>query len=200
MKTATKTIAAVTAVVAGAFVVQAAIAGPGGHPGFGGPGMMGHGGPGMMMQGPGQGYGPGQGFGPGMGHQGMMGHMMGSPMRTQTTFDPAWAETAKTDLGITAEQTPAWTAYVDAVKNQIETHQTLRDSMDPKTMHELSWDDHRGVMQSHWETQQELTEAVTTAKTELLAQLTPKQQSKANYLLGQQAYANHGPMGRGMYR
>ena len=198
MKTATKTIAVVGALVAGAFVVQAAVAGPGGHPGFGGPGMMGQGGPGMMMQGPMQGYG--QGFGPKAGHHGMMGHMMNSPMRTQFSFDPAWAETAKTDMGITAEQTPAWTAYVAAVKDQIETRQAIHDTMDPKAMHELSWDEHRGVMQGHWETQQELAAAVNKAKTDLFAQLTDKQQSKASYLLGQQTHAGFGHMGRGFYR
>ncbi|MCW8915505.1 MAG: Spy/CpxP family protein refolding chaperone [Magnetovibrio sp.] len=184
MKTATKTIAAVTAIVAGAFIIQSAVAGPG-YRGFGGPGMMG---PGMMM---------GQG---GPGHYGMMNHMMGSPMSTTTSFDAKWAETTKADLGITPDQTQVWDAYVDAVKEDIETHQALRDSMDPQAMHELSWDDHRGVMQSHWETRQELADAVNKARTDLIAQLNPQQKSKAQYLLGQQGRGGFGPMAHGFRR
>jgi hypothetical protein len=132
---------AIAAGLATAFVAVA-------HPGFGpgpgyGPGMMGCGGPGMAMGGgPGMmGGGPGMmGGGPGMmgGGPGMMGGGPGMMMGWGhgrmfanndvdiVKFQQEQLGQLKQQLGITAEQQPAWDAFVAQATAQAKAMQAMR--------------------------------------------------------------------------
>lgn len=114
---------AIAAGLATAFVAVA-------HPGLGygpgyGPGMMGRGGPGMMM-----------GGGPGM----MMGRGHGGMFASNDTgiakFQQEQLGQLKSQLGITAEQQPAWDAFAARAAEQAKTMQALRNDTSTTTMPE----------------------------------------------------------------
>lgn len=101
---------AVAASLATAFVAVA-------HPGFGyGPGMMG-GGPGMMM---------------GWGH----GRMFASNDTDIAKFQQERLGQLKSQLGITAEQQPAWDAFAARAAEQAKAMQALRNDTSTATMPE----------------------------------------------------------------
>ncbi|MDZ7752911.1 MAG: Spy/CpxP family protein refolding chaperone [Gammaproteobacteria bacterium] len=130
----------------------------------------------------GAGFGPGYGFG---GHHGMMGGagtMHGGYGGTgwmhrsgPLAFDTARLGQIKADLAITADQEPAWNAYVDAVANGRDLmaahHQTRYDGTagaDPRaTFHEEGLEQMRKL---------------DTATRDLYAVLTPAQQTRAGTL------------------
>ena len=96
------------AVAGGLGIALVAVAQPG--PGFGhgfGPGMMGHGGPGMMM---------GGGRGP----------MFARNDADVSKFQQERLAQLKSQLGITAEQQPAWDAFAAKAGEQAKAMQALR--------------------------------------------------------------------------
>jgi hypothetical protein len=124
---------AIAAGLATAFVAVA-------HPGFGNgpgsgyvPGMMGRGGPGMMMGG-----GPGMmmGGGPGMMMGGGHGRMFVGNATDIGKFQQERLGELKSQLGITAEQQPAWDAFAARAGEQVGTMQALRDDTSTATMPE----------------------------------------------------------------
>lgn len=156
---------AITAGLATAFVAVA-------HPGFGdgpgsgyGPGMMGRGGPGMMM-----------GGGPGM----MMGRGHGPMFASNATdiakFQQDRLGELKSQLGITAEQQPAWDAFAARAAEQARTMQALRNDTSSATTPER--------MQQRQKAMTSMSEFFTR----LYEALTPKQRELFD--------RSHGPMYR----
>lgn len=147
---------AIAAGLATAFVAVA-------HPGFGygpgsgygpgyGPGMMGRGGPGMMM-------GGGPGMMMGWGH----GRMFASNDTGIAKFQLEQLGQLKSQLGITAEQQPAWDAFAAKAADQTKTMQALRNDTSTATMPER--------MQQRQKAMATMSESFT----KLYEVLTPKQ-------------------------
>lgn len=173
-------IAVATAVSVSAFADPAQRGNPGYHMGYSQNQMMG--GPGMMMGGP----------------QMMMGQMFHLYQVDQASLDKL-----KDKLSLTKEQVPAWDAYVNTLKDVQENIKTLHESMDPKTIHDMSLEDHQTFMQGIWEGRQEDAKALNAARDKLFAALTTDQQKQAKSLLAPQyGYGpctdGKGPMGSGM--
>ncbi|MCW9036055.1 MAG: Spy/CpxP family protein refolding chaperone [Rhodospirillales bacterium] len=175
MRTTFKIIGLVSAIAIGAVAVQSAIAGPGGY-------GMGRGGNGPMMMSdcPYNKMGGGQ-----MGQRGQSGRMggFGPAVKMSVTFDEAWAEKTKTEIGITGTQTPAWDTYITAIKDGVEMMKSFRDNRDPATMRNLPSEERLALRNSHWETRLELAKDVEAAKVTLVSQLTEEQKVKAIALL-----------------
>ncbi len=157
---------AITAGLATAFV---AVAHPGfgGHgPGYGyGPGMMGGGGPGMMM-------GGGPGMMMGWGH----GRMFAGNDTGIAKFQQDRLGELKSQLGITAEQQPAWDAFAAQAAEQAKTMRALRNDTGTATMPER--------MQQRQKAMASMSESFTR----LYEALTPKQRELFD--------RSHGPMYR----
>ncbi|MDH4061836.1 MAG: Spy/CpxP family protein refolding chaperone [Aquincola sp.] len=148
--------------------------GPCGGPGGGGAGY----GPMGMMHG---------GFGPGA-----RGGMWGGGMGFMSEQNLA---AFKTQLAITVQQEPAWTAFATKAAEQASLMQAAReqhwkdagaDTTPPARMAQ-----HLGLMSQHLAGMQ----AVSTAMSELYAVLTPEQRGTADRLFGQMGPGAHG---RGM--
>lgn len=133
-----------------------------------GRGMMG-GGPGMMG-----GRGPG---------------MMGGYWNTGTYLDAL-----KSQLGITAQEEPAWKEYADTVSGagvQMQgLHQTMFESMGT-----ASWQERRNMMDQMFKARQQAYDTVHDAATKLLSALDPAQKTKARSILPGLTYGR-GMMGR----
>jgi hypothetical protein len=142
------------------------------------------------MHGPG-GMGPG-GMGPGGMGPGMMG---GSGPWSHGTDAASYLERLKADLGITAEQEPAWKAYTETVQGaagQMQgAHQTMYDAMGT-----ASWQERRDMMNRMFEARQQSFDTVHTAAEKLLPSLTQAQQTKAARVLPGLAARGPGMMGR----
>jgi hypothetical protein len=145
---------AIAAGLATAFVAVA-------QPGYG-PGMMGPGGPGMMMGG-GPGMMMGQGPGPGMMMGGGHGRMMASNAADMSQFQQNRLGQLKTQLGITAEQQPAWDAFAAKAAEQAKAMQALRQ------------DSGTGTMPERMQQRQKAMGAMTESFSKLYEALTPKQ-------------------------
>jgi len=164
---------AIAAGLATAFVAVA-------HPGFGygpgsgyGPGMMGRGGPGMMMGGGGPGMmGGGPGMMMGWGH----GRMFASNDTDIAKFQQDRLGELKSQLGITAEQQPAWDAFAARAAEQPRTMQALRNDTSAATTPER--------MQQRQKAMASMSESFTR----LYEALTPKQREVFD--------RSHGPMQR----
>lgn len=112
-------------------------------------------------------------MGGGMMNGGMMGRygqMHQSQQMQSVDFDKI-----EGSLKLTDDQAPAWKAYVEAAKEAQENFNNLHESMDPKTMHEMSQEDRQSYMQGIWESQADDAKAVQTAKDQLFAVLTTEQ-------------------------
>lgn len=144
--------------VSGLAIALAAVAQPGpgfGHgPGFG-PGMMGHGGPGMMMGG---GHGP----------------MFASNAADIAKFQQDRLAQLKSQLGITAEQQPAWDAFAAQAAEQAKTMQALHKDATAGTMpermkqHQQAMTERQKAMGSMSESFTRLYEALTPQQREVL--------------------------------
>lgn len=140
----------------------------------------------------GQGVGPGAGMGPGGGPgamgQGFMGHgPMGRGMGPRGAFDPgamADARSAylKSVLKITPAQEPAFKAFSDQRKQQVEAMLALRAGAQggvPATAPE------RLELRNQFiKKRQELMEKTTTAFKDLYAALTPEQKALVDQRIG----------------
>lgn len=131
-----------------------------------------------------------QPLGPGPGMMGRGGPgMMGGYWNTGTYLDAL-----KSQLGITADQEPAWKQYTDVVSgagNQMQGfHQTMFESMGT-----ASWQERRNLMNQMFQARQQAYEAIHAAATKLLLIMDPAQKSKAQSILPGLAY-NPGMMGR----
>ena len=151
---------AITAGLVTAFVAVA-------HPGFGGygPGY----GPGMMGGGPG--YGPGM---MGRGGPGMMmgwghGRMFAGNDTDIAKFQQERLGELKSQLGITAEQQPAWDAFAAQAAEQVKTMQALRNDTGTATMPERM-QQRQKAMASMSESFTRLYEALTPKQRELFDQ------------------------------
>ena len=137
----------------------------GGGPGYG-PGMMGRGGPGMMGGGPGMMMG--------WGH----GRMFASNDTDIAKFQQQQLGELKSQLGITAEQQPAWDAFAAKAAEQAKTMQALRNDTSTATMPE------------RLQQRQKAMGTMSESFTKLYEALTPKQRELFD--------RSHGPMyGRG---
>ncbi|MFH1871797.1 MAG: Spy/CpxP family protein refolding chaperone [Pseudomonadota bacterium] len=176
LKTKFRNGAIAVAIAAGLATAFVAVA----HPGFGGygpgygpgmmgpgygPGMMGRGGPGMMM-------GGGPGMMMGWGH----GRMFAGNDTDIARFQQERLGELKSQLGITAEQQPAWDAFAAKAAEQAKTMQALRNDTSTATMPER--------MQQRQQAMGSMSESFT----KLYEVLTPKQRE----LFDQ----SHGPMYR----
>ena len=150
--------AVAVAVAAGLATAFVAVAQPGYAPGMmgrGGPGMMaGNGGPGMMM---------GQGAGPGMMMGGGRGPMFASNAVDMSKFQQDRLGQLKSQLGITAEQQPAWDAFAAKAAEQAKIMQALRQ------------DGGTGTMPERMQQRQKAMGSMTESFSKLYEALTPKQ-------------------------
>jgi periplasmic protein CpxP/Spy len=117
-----------------------------------------------------------RGPGPGGMGPGMMGR--GPGPWSQGTDAASYLDRLKADLGITAEQEPAWKAYAETVQgaaSQMQgTHQTMYDAMGT-----ASWQERRDMMNRMFQTRQQNFDTVHAAAEKLLPSLTQAQQTKA---------------------
>ena len=143
-----------------------------------------------LAQGPGPGYGmgPGTGMGPGYG--------MGPGMMGGGTFDTGWLDTAKTKLGITADQDKAWTAYADSVRANAQSMQDMHNGMDPAAIQKMSPEDRQQFMQGVHDSRVQQMAAVSQARDGLFKVLGDQQKQQAPTLLGPGGYGP-GPCGAG---
>lgn len=165
-----------------------------------GPGMMWNG-PGMMWgNGDGNGWGPGMmgrgGYGNGYGY-GMMGGCqggaaMGGPMmgggnvqRSASAWLDGQLAYAHTELGITADQEPAWKAYAAAVHDRTDqmlaTHQAMWGARREGLPFDQAYDFHIKLMEDRLEA----LKASRDSALKLYKALTPEQQKKASWVLPQ---------------
>ena len=152
--------------------------GPGGTgPGYGPMGMMNSGGPGARG---------------GMWGGGMRGAGMGF-MSAQNL------DAVKSQLAITAQQEPAWSAFAAKAAEQASLMQSTREQRwqgaGADTTAQARMAQHIGVMGQHLASMQ----AMNGAMTDLYAVLTPEQRSTADRLFSHTGPGGYGPgmMGRG---
>ncbi|MGB0749337.1 MAG: Spy/CpxP family protein refolding chaperone [Magnetospiraceae bacterium] len=175
MKTSLKLLGIASLLAMGAVALSAAQAGPGYGGQQGGPGYgMGPGSHGAMMaqQGP-----------RGMGRGNCMGGGQMGPAKTVVMFDETWAANTKTALGITADQDPAWTAYVTAVKDRVVSMQDLRATMTPADRAAMTPAERQETRDAHWATRDQLFATENTARTALVDQLDDRQKLIAGAML-----------------
>src|SRR5664279_3592034 len=144
--------------------------------------------------GAGRGYGPMammQGGGPG-GHGGMWGGGRGF-MSAQNL------DALKSQLAITAQQEPAWSAFAAKAAEQASLMQSTREQhwqgAGADTTPQARMAQHIGLMAQHLAGMQ----AMNGAMTDLYAVLTPEQRSTADRLFSHMGSGGYGPgmMGRG---
>jgi hypothetical protein len=156
--------------------------------GFGpGSGMHGYGAGNGMRPGAGMGYGmhgygPGYGMGPGAGMgYGMHGYGMGFGAYPEAPGDRL--EGLKSELGITAQQEPAWQAFVNSAKQREESRQAwsakMREARTAGSLPEMLAQRDEVFKQHQAERQ-----AATTALKELYAALSPEQKALADQRFG----------------
>lgn len=151
-------------------------------PGFAGPG---HGtAPGKAMQttaAPAQsGMGPGMMVGKGMG-AGMMGGQ-GMGMMGPHGFDTALTGVIKEKLRISADQEPAWQAFIDALKGRAETMAAMRAGMETARDGDLRAEDRLAIMDSMRQSGRKAFEGIQAAREKLFAVLTGEQSQRAETL------------------
>ena len=144
------------------------------QPAPGGPGP----GPGMMSRGPGPGMGMKRGAGPWSEYR-----------------DPAaYLDGLKGELGITAAQEPAWTAYATTVTSTAEqmraAHRTIWEAMATAT-----WQERRDMMNNMFRSKTQAFDTVHTAAEQLLPALTPSQRARAQERLPGLVFAPRGMRG-----
>jgi len=152
--------------------------------------------------------GPG-GAGPGYGPMGMMngggpgarGGMWGGGTRgAGFGFMSAQnLDAVKSQLAITAQQEPAWSAFAAKAAEQASLMQSMREQRwqgaGPDTTPQARMAQRIGLMGQHLTSMQ----AMNSAMTELYAVLTPEQRSTADRLFSHKGPGGYGPgmMGRG---
>jgi len=141
-----------------------------------------------MEQGPG--HGMGYGPGPGMGHgRGMGPQGRGNP----AAMADARLAYLKSELKITSAQEPAWKAFADQAKQQAETMQALRATMQGSTA--ATAPERMELRNKVMKQRQEQIEKSTVAFKDLYAALTPEQKTIADQRFG--AGHGYGPGHRG---
>lgn len=147
--------------------------------------------------GPGPGYGPmGMMNGAGPGARGGMwgGGMRGAGIGFMSAQN---LEAVKSQLAITGQQEPAWSAFAAKAAEQASLMQATREQRwqgdGPDTTAPARMAEHIGLMGQHLASMQ----AMNGAMTELYAVLTPEQRSTADRLL---RHAGPGGYGPGMMR
>ena len=118
--------------------------------------------------------------------------------------EPAELESIKKEIGVTAEQEQAWTAYTAAVKETAEAARTRRDGIDRNAVREMSRDDRRAFMDGMRDQRRKEIDAVADAASELVKTLDEKQTAIAKEILpgyakgyGQRRAGRHHGMERG---
>lgn len=133
-----------------------------------------------------------QGPGPG---RGMMGNGMMGPGGGMMWNTGSYLDGLKGEIGITADQEPAWKDYAATVSGVSEQmrglHQTMFDQMGS-----ASWEQRRDLMNGMFEARRQAFDTVHEAAGKLVAALKPAQQQKARSMLPGLA-AGPGMMGRG---
>lgn len=162
MKTRTKVIglaaAAALVAVAGAYAVTASAQD---NKGFGPPFMRGAGPHGMGL--------------------GMMG-MHGGPM-AGAFADAARLDALKKEIGITAAQEPAWTAYAKTMQDAAGAMESRHQGINMSKMHAMSDQDRQAMMSGMLDQRQKAFQTVKAAAEKLLAALDDTQKAKARETL-----------------
>jgi len=104
-----------------------------------------------------------------MGGGGMMGGYWNAPN---------YLDALKTQLGITANEEPAWKEYADTVLGVGEQMRGLHQNMFA-AMGSASWQQRRDLMNQMFQARQQAFETVHEAAAKLMSALTPAQQTKA---------------------
>ena len=173
MKTRTKVIAlAAAAAVLGTAGVHAIAAPPAGH------------GPGFAMP-----------FMHGAGPMGMMGMRQGA--MASAIGDAAHFDTLKTELGITAAQEPAWTAYTKTLQETAASMRGGHENIDMNAIHGMSVEDRQAFVKDMQEQGDTAFATVKAAADKLLAALDDTQKATAKEVLPGLATPGHAMMGRG---
>ena len=124
--------------------------------------------------------GPGRGHGGGPG-PGMMGGR-GAGMMGRSWDTGSYLDALKTQLGITANQEPAWKDYADAVSGVGEQMQGLHQTMF-ESMGTASWQERRTLMNQMFKARQQAFDSVHEAAEKLLPALDAAQRAKAQTLV-----------------
>ena len=130
------------------------------------------------------GGGHGSGMGPGMmmgGHGPMAGHV----------DTAAHLAALKTELGITAQQQPAWDAYAKSLADIAASMKTQHQGMDMTAMHSMSDQDRQARMTQMRDQHDKAFQTVKVAAEKLLVALDDAQKAKAKDILP--GLAEHGP-------
>jgi hypothetical protein len=128
------------------------------------------------------------GMGPGM----MMGTHGGHGPMGGPSADPASRlASLKSELGITAQQLPAWDAYAKTVQDTATAMKAQRQGMDMTKMHAMSDQDRQAFMSQMRERHDKAFAPVKAAAETLLAALDDAQKTKAKEILP--GLAAHGP-------
>lgn len=194
-------VAATGLLAGGLAVAHSAGYGPGYGPGnCGGPQMHGQYGPGSRgPMGPGmQGqYGPGPRgpMGPGMYGQRGPGWQGGPRF---ATLDAAQLNTLKTELGITADQDAAWTAYTKTVQDAATAMKAARTEFTGQL--DKIRQERTAAQTKMRDEAKKQSDAVTTAAGSLLAKLNDTQKAKAQQALPGLAFGPGHPSGPGWHR
>lgn len=108
----------------------------------------------------------------------MMAGMMGGhgPMHQSQQIKQVSFDELQAKLNLTEEQLPLWQDYVKTATEVQDNMQAHYESMDPQTMHEMSFEDRQTYMQSIWEERSEDVKSLHGVYDKLYASLTPEQQ------------------------
>jgi len=125
-----------------------------------------------------QGTGPGMGFGMMMGLGGGFGPMAGGFAAPAARLD-----SLKTELGITAQQQPAWDAYAKVVQDTASSMQARHQGIDMTALSNMSDQDRQAFMTQMWDQREKSFQTVKAAAEDLLGVLDDRQKGRADEIL-----------------
>jgi hypothetical protein len=131
----------------------------------------------------------------GAGPTGMMGMRHGA--MAGAFGDPAQFDTLKAELGITAAQEPAWTAYTGTLRETAASMRAGHESVDMNAIHAMSDEDRQAFVEGMREQGDKAFATVKEAAEKLLAALDDTQKARAKEVLPGLATPGHAMMGRG---
>jgi hypothetical protein len=146
---------------------------------------------------------PSAGHGPGFalashhdaGPKGMKGMRQGG--MAGAFSDPARFDALKSELGITAAQEAAWTAYTNTLRETATSMRASHEKVDMKALHGKSAEDRQAFVNGMQERHEKAFGTVKAAAEKLLAALDDTQKAKAKEILPGLATPGHAMMGRG---
>lgn len=122
----------------------------------------------------------------------MMGMGSGHGPMAGTFADPAaHLASLKAELGITAQEAPAWDAYAKVVQDTATSMKAQRQGIDMAAMHSMSDQDRQAFMTQMRDQHEKAFEPVKAAAEKLLTALDDTQKTKAKEILP--GLVSHGP-------